>query len=591
MRDTIRGFDYSTREAREETVSRLWARAKSARTTVEANWRKYNDYYEGRHDIMAAAEAADSPFLPSIVQDAFIAVESQVDPNVPEPQFSGRDSDMDDSKAKQREKAVRYVTENNRLTDMNTRNERRLLKYGDAFWKVYWDAAMRCGVHEGDIHVTDVPIDCIYPDPSVKNGDIQSGQFVDYVYRLHKVEAMQMFARDIKKSGVEPEELLGIDFTSRNGPLDATTSVDDSEDTVQVLEHWFKQPVEVKSKSGTIPAGAVGCVIMIGYKEMRYIPDYWQRTHRQNKLFPFVQYWRIQDENSVWNKSELFALIGIIDDADRALTNAKMQDGYNANDILLVEEGALAEGEEISNEPGSIVRLKQGKIGSVRRLGGTNKTAESMANMEYYRSEIERTGRNWMTNQGKTDTANRTATGIAMIRADAEAQTDVKSRDRRLGFERLYELIDWSCLEFFDDDRMLYIGADEANDRPKEMFEYNADQFVETTDPVYNELGVMVREPWEYFPRLDVTVTAGNGIARSKQATLETLQALAGMQITPENYKLIAKQLELIDLPGRHDIEKEWEERFALQPVGGIVPTVQGNVPPIGGSNELLQPV
>lgn len=583
MRESVNGYDYSSRERREETISRLWARAKSARGAVEADWRKYNDYYNGNHFI----NTEDENFLPSIVQDAFISVESQIDPNVPEPQFTGRDDDMDDSKAKQREKAVRYVCENNRLTDMNTRNERRLLKYGDAFWKAYWDGSMRCGVHEGDIRVTDVPVDCIFPDPSIRNGDIQKGQYLDYVYRIHKVEAMRLYGKEMKKAGMEPETLLNIDFTSAAGTIDITAAVDDNDDTVEVLEHWFKQPVQTKAKGKTVPAGAVGCVILIGYHEMRYIPDYWERTNWQNQLFPFVQYWRIQDENRIWNKSELFALIGIIDDADRTLTNAKLQDGYNANDILLVEEGALADGEEISNEPGSIVRIKQGRNSSIRRLGGTNKGAEIMANMEYYRSEIERTSRNWMTNQGKTDSANRTATGIAMIRADAEQQTDVKSRDRRLGFERLYELIDWLCLEFFDDDRMLYIGADEANDRPKESFQYNAGQFVTMQPAVYNEMGVMVREPWEYFPRLDVTVSAGNGIAKSKQATLETLQALAAMQITPENYKLIAKQLELIDLPGRHDIEKEWEERFMLQQTIPVQPvTVPQGEQTIGGIDD-----
>ena len=52
-----------------------------------------------------------------------------------------------------------------------------------------------------------------------------------------------------------------------------------------------------------------------------------------------------------------------------------------------------------------------------------------------------------------------TASGLSMLRADGREQADIKRADRNAGFERLYELLDWLCLEFFDDDRMLYLGA------------------------------------------------------------------------------------------------------------------------------------
>ena len=45
----VTGYDYSTREAREETVSALFARARSARSAVEQEWTRYNDYYNFLH--------------------------------------------------------------------------------------------------------------------------------------------------------------------------------------------------------------------------------------------------------------------------------------------------------------------------------------------------------------------------------------------------------------------------------------------------------------------------------------------------------------------------------------------------------------
>ena len=70
-----------------------------------------------------------------MVPDPFIQVESQLVPEVPQPEFHGRDDDTDGEKARRREFAVRYIMEENRINDMNTSNERRLRKLGDAFWK------------------------------------------------------------------------------------------------------------------------------------------------------------------------------------------------------------------------------------------------------------------------------------------------------------------------------------------------------------------------------------------------------------------------------------------------------------------------
>ena len=134
----VTGYDYSSRESREVTVQELFHRAKNARTVQESEWTRYNDYYNGIHDVtketMDFCRENDLPWIPANMPDPWIMVESQIDPTVPEPEFRGRDNDMDSAKARQREFAVKYIIENNRLADMNTRNERRLLKLGDAFW-------------------------------------------------------------------------------------------------------------------------------------------------------------------------------------------------------------------------------------------------------------------------------------------------------------------------------------------------------------------------------------------------------------------------------------------------------------------------
>ena len=574
------GYDYSTRESREETVQQLFHRAKSARTAVEIEWQRYNDYYNGIHDAtretMDFCRDNDLPWIPANMPDPWIMVESQLDPTVPEPEFRGRDDDMDSRKARQREFAVKYIVENNRLGDMNTRNERRLLKLGDAFWKAYWDAEMRCGINEGDIRIKDIPVEAMFPDPSVRDGTIQDGQFLDYVYSLHKVRFCQLFRRDLEKLGLRPEDVLNQDYVERSGLFDMTTAIDDTDDTVQVLEHWFRQPEETKDENGnTVPAGAVGCSIQAGGKELRYIPNYWERTCRQNQLFPFVHYWRIQDENQIWNKSELFPILDMVDAADRKLSMGIINDAFMANDILLVEEGALADGTELTNEPGAVVKLKPNHMGRVQRLGGLQSMANASVGIEWFKNQIERTNRNYDINLGKEPVRTTTAAGLALLRSDAQIQADVKRADRNAGFERLYELLDWLALEFYDDNRLLFIGADPSKDKPAERMSFNADDFAQIMPQITDTAGNVVRESWTYWPRVDVTITASDSVIQGKQATLQALQALSASQITAENWKLFAAQLEVLDIPGKQDIIEDWQQRFS-QPAAPDMPAGAG---------------
>ena len=568
----IPGYDYSTREMREETVAGLFARAVSARSGVEREWQRCNDYYNFSHDVgrelRESGQTEELNWLPAAMPDAWIIVESQVDPNVPEPQFHGRDNDMDSQKARQREYAVRYIAENNRLTDMNTRNERRLLKYGDAFWKAYWDSEMRCGIQEGDIRIRDIPVDAIYPDPAVTDGSLQDGQYVDYVYRIHKVAFLQRFRRDLEALGLEAEDILNLE-SRRHGVFDLETALDRDDDTVEVLEHWFRQPAELTLEGEVIPEGAVGCCILAGGHELRYIPNYWKRTARECSLFPFVHYWRVQDENRFWNKSELFPVLDMVDAADRKLSMALYSDAMLSNDIIIAEEDAFADGCEPSNEPGAIWTMKQNRSGAVARLGGLHPLTSTMNDLNWFKEQIERANRNYESNMGKNTSNTQTATGLAMLRSDANAQGDIKAADRLQGFERLYELLDWLALEFFDDQRMLFIGA--KDERPAATLMFHADTFAQEMPEVLDIGGAVIREKWTYFPRVDVTITAGDSVIKGKQATLQALQGLTQANITPQNWKLFAAQLEILDIPNKKEIVEEWKKQFEMQaaPMGG----------------------
>ncbi len=561
----IPGYDYSCPEAREETVAALFAMAAAARSTVEKEWQRCNDYYNFSHDVgrelRESGQTDELNWIPATMPDAWIIVESQVDPNVPQPQFRGRDNDMDSRKAREREYAVRYVAENNRLSDMNTRNERRLLKYGDAFWKAYWDSEMRCGSYEGDIRIRDIPVEAIYPDPSVTDGDLQDGQYVDYVYRMHRVSFLRRFGADIAALGLDG---FGFFDSGRDhaGVFDGNVDLNRDDDTVEVLEHWFRQPVDQEVDGEWIAAGAVGCSIQAGGRELRYIPNYWRNTGPECALFPFVHYWRVQDENRFWNKSELFPVLELIDAADRKLAMGILGDAYMSNDIILVEEGALSDGEILTNEPGAVIRCKPNRSGQIRRLGGVQSLANAAVSLEWYKEQIERASRSYEISRGKEAVRTNTASGLAMLRSDAENQAEIKKADRNKGFERLYELLDALCLEFFDDDRLLWLGCDENSGREAMAFRFDSRRFALQMPALLDSSGQLLQEGYSYYPRVDVTITAGDSVMQSKQATLETLQMLAQASISPENWRLYAAQLDILNIPGKQEILKDWRQRF-----------------------------
>lgn len=383
-----------------------------------------------------------------------------------------------------------------------------------------------------------------------------------------------MFRADLEAFGITAEEALGEDYVPRSGIFDMTSAWNEEDDTVQVLEHWFRQPVETTANGETIPAGAVACSIQAGGRELRYIPNYWRRTGDQNTLFPFVHYWRIQDENRFWNKSELSAVLDLVDAADRKLAATLLNDSFLSNDILLVEDGALADGEELTNEPGAVVHLKQGRMGAVQRLGGLQPIGRAAMDITWFKEQIERASRNYDTGTGKETARVTTASGLSMLRSDEREQSDIKRADRNAGFERLYELLDWLCLEFFDDERMLYLGAPEGRGAQGQCMAYKSADFARALPEVRSLTGEVLRPQRPFFPRVDITVQAADGARRDRQTTLQTLDSLTRANITAENWRIFAAELDILDIPDRQEIIGEWERRFApaesVETVNGI---------------------
>ena len=72
--------------------------------------------------------------------------------------------------------------------------------------------------------------------------------------------------------------------------------------------------------------------------------------------------------------------------------------------------------------------------------------------------------------------------------------------DRTAGFQQLFELIDWTALEFFDTDRTIFIGVVDNKTQPI-CFKFNSDNF-----KIANKSGQY------YYPKVDTKINVSDAL-------------------------------------------------------------------------------
>lgn len=559
-------YRYDTKEFRERTVKYLYNYAKGKRSDQEYKWRLYDNYYNNQHvaqqEVYEYCVNNNIPWLPAIIPDPYIHVESQINPDVPDFEFNGRDDDLDSQKAKQRQYVVQYVVDNNDMECMNTENERDLGKLGNAFYKVSYDAKkQKPGGIWGDIVISNPKCEEIFHDPSAY--DIDDSEYVDYVYNMHRLRVARMFKNELKELNMTIE-----DFGSNTGYKDTnllnSTLHDTNDDTVQIIEHWFRQPydgsdtveIDVNGTKERITveweSGDIACSILINGKEIKYIPKFWIKTGKQNKMYPFSKYCKVPNSKSFWDRSDIEMIKDLVDATDRELAMAILNDTYTANDIIIAEANAFAEDEVPINEPGAIWKVREGKTGAIQRLKGMGGNIGMWDTINKLREIIQETIGNFDSSMGKEPARVTTASGIAQMNERADYRKNIKKADRTAGYKRLYKLIDYMALEFFDDNRMIYLGAKTEGEQPI-IFQYNSDNIMQQ-DPMTGE---------SYIPEVDVKVVASDPLTKSKSFTLASTENLITKPITMENYKLVQSMVDIMNLPNRKEIKQDLEETFA----------------------------
>jgi hypothetical protein len=585
--DTL--YNYTEKSSREETVSYLLLYADGQRQPQVRKWRLYDGYYNNQHqtqnELMEYCQENNIPWVPAIIPDPYIHVESQVNADVPEFEFSGRDDDADSQKAKIRQYVVQYVLDNNEMDMKNNRNERRLGKLGNEIWKIgfNYNLDLPNNIH-GDIFVHDIdPVNFIN-DPIAL--DLDDGEYHDYVYKLHRIKAARVFKKELDKLGIRIDEVGEGTFI--NTTLYTTETYDQNFDTVQAVEHWFRQPTEGSEKyTYTIDdkevsevvaweAGDIACSIQINNTEIKYIPLYWLKTHKQNKMYPFAIGCKIPVENQFWDKSEIEPIKELVDAADRELATVLLNDTFMGNDIILMPENALADNTEIVNEPGAIWKTKSSVMpGAIQRLGGLGNGNNGLKDtLSLIREIIKQTVGNFDINMGGAPPTNVTTLGgLVQLKEQGNTRQNKKKVGVTAMWQRVFKLIDFTALEFFDDNRLIFLGA-EGDQKPQEqqmdMMQEGQPNMDRSQGPVSfqfnsDNLKSVDNNGQDYYPIIDCTINVGDGIKNSPAMTIQATENIAKMPITQENVKIVESLIDQMGLPNRKEIKQALDEFFANQ--------------------------
>lgn len=527
-------YDYQNPESRVRSARFLGEYARAYRAEADEKWALFYAYYRGEHrtaaQIAQSCEAAGIPWIAAQSPDPYFQVEAQINAELPDFEFRGRDDDLDSIRARQREFVVRYILERNRVADQAAVDDRRCLITGTSAWKVFWDSTLG---PDGDIRVVSIDPRCLYPDPAAKT--LEDCEYLQYVYPMHRRSFARAYAGEIARLKLEAGDFQNsADLLT---PPDAQT-YQAGDDTVEVMEHWYRDC-----------DGDVCCSIQAGGYELRHIEKYWRAASAGCNTFPFVIRYRTANPDGFWGTGDLEPILTLVDAVDRELSIAQLSSAFTGSDIILAEHDAFSE--EPENRPGAIWRLKPGASGKISRLGGLGNNANRLEMSNTLRSLISETLGTLDINHGLVSTNFSSASALQQLIERSESRSSAKKQERLGAYARLFRLIDWTALEFYDHDRVIFLGAgDDGREKPL-VFTFNAEN---------------LRTPQGYFPEIDTIIGTGERRRRGNSFELAAIEAILAHGISRENYPLVLQVVRMFDLEASNTLEAHFRQVFKDTP-------------------------
>ena len=191
-----------TNTEQENSLLQLWRTkyyiAKSEYEKSRANpamvniWRQA---YEGKFYCLDAEGKSTEKMLKSIRKLAFELVESKVNANIPAPKMTPRHhSDLTPVNAT--EQLLRHEMDHMLSEEVNDEAEHHVLIDGTVWFKVNWNPFDNTHERSGNPLVSVCPVDCVYPQPGVKN--YKKLEYIFEVTSMTVAECIDLYGRNIK---------------------------------------------------------------------------------------------------------------------------------------------------------------------------------------------------------------------------------------------------------------------------------------------------------------------------------------------------------------------------------------------------------
>lgn len=547
--------------------------AKEVREPHIQKCKMFNRYYRNLHytqgQMQILREKYGIDYIPPVIPEPFIQVESQIDVTLPAFQFNGRDEGLDPDKAKQREEVVQYIFDRNKMQEQMLDNERDLNKYGDAFWKVSWNKDLRVGRHVGDIVISATPIGELFFDPAARTVD--ECEYMVHSYRMHIRKARRLFGTVINKTTVdgnhhETEVFNTGEYAFTNGGWNDYTSYIDDE-TIQIYEYYYRDD-----------EGDIALIIYADDHILRKVKKFWKDTRESgNQMYPFVKYSKVPVKESMWSIGEIEMIVDLVDAADRELATALLNDAFMASDIIVADENAQPDNEEWEIIPGSILWTTSGMVNNVKRLAGLSQNTGLMKMVDGLSEKIQNANGNFDSNAGAEPSRVTTASGLAQLNEKADKRKNKKTIGRLIGIKNLVQLVDWFALEFYTDERVVVIHDEQADmqiyktftrDDHKKSFapkkertiDFRKDDAIPEEERQEKPAGKVY-----YFPQVDVTIDVGEGFASSKAFTFQATVELIQYPVNMANVEVAKALVDLLDLPNKKLIKEGYDKAIEMQ--------------------------
>ena len=125
------------------------------KSPIDQSFNEYEQYYQGSREFKNLRDEGynQNRDVRTVVNLVRTPIEALIDLSVPQPDLSAVALD-DEYAVKLMNRYVDYVCKSQDLEEINLENERRVKKFGGAFYKVHWNNAIRFGSYVGDIEIS-----------------------------------------------------------------------------------------------------------------------------------------------------------------------------------------------------------------------------------------------------------------------------------------------------------------------------------------------------------------------------------------------------------------------------------------------------